>query len=269
MPVILFFIAVWYLSLFSQSFFHHRYASHRAFTMSKGWERFFFVVTFITQGAHYLSPKAYAMMHRMHHAYADTEKDPHSPNFSKTLVGMMLRTHKIYSGILRGKIKVDNKFTKNLPVWEKFDMMASSNLARLLWIAGYVAFFAAFATAAWQWVFLPVIIVMSAFHGAIINWFAHKYGYRNFWLRNTSLNLFFVDLIMWGEAYHNNHHKHPSSANFGVRWHEIDPMYPVILLFNKVGIIKLNKIASSPAIEEQHSTQPLHPKEEILYEEVV
>ncbi len=46
MIIILFFVAHWYLSLFAQTFFHHRYAAHRAFTMSKGWEKFFFVYSY-------------------------------------------------------------------------------------------------------------------------------------------------------------------------------------------------------------------------------
>ncbi|HEY9177213.1 MAG TPA: fatty acid desaturase, partial [Flavipsychrobacter sp.] len=98
---------------------------------------------------------------------------------------------------------------------------------------------------------LPVIIAMGAFHGAIINWFAHKFGYKNFILKNTSENLFFIDVLMLGESYHNNHHKYPSSVNFGVRWHEIDPIYPIILLLNKLGVIKLPVLARVQALPAQ------------------
>jgi stearoyl-CoA desaturase (delta-9 desaturase) len=45
-----------------------------------------------------------------------------------------------------------------------------------------------------------------------------------------------------GEAYHNNHHKFPSSINFGVKKNEIDPIYFIILMFNRLGIIRLNKL---------------------------
>ncbi len=174
MFIIIFFVSVWYLSLFSQTFFHHRYASHGAFTMSKFWERFFFVFTYITQGSHYLSPKAYAIMHRLHHAYTDTDKDPHSPNFSSNIFSMMLRTRNIYSGIYNGKIAVEDKFTKNLPTWNSFDKWANSNLSRILWISAYLSVFLIFATSAYLYVLLPIIIGMGAFHGAIINWFAHN-----------------------------------------------------------------------------------------------
>lgn len=241
MPVIIFFVAVWYTSLFSQTFFHHRYASHGAFTMSKGWEKFFYLLAYITQGPHYLSPRAYAIMHRMHHAYTDTPQDPHSPNFSKNLVSMMLRTHRFYSDINTGKMEVEERFTKNLPYWPALERIANSNISRVLWVAAYLAFFIYFATAPWQYLLLPVLILMAAFHGAIINWYAHKFGYINFRLRNTSRNLWFIDLLMLGEAYHNNHHKYPSSVNFGTRWHEIDPIYPVIRLLAWLGVVKISK----------------------------
>src|SRR5688572_14827284 len=58
--------AHWYLSLFTQTFFHHRYAAHRMFTMKKGVEKFFYLLSFVFQGASYLSPRAYGIMHRMH-----------------------------------------------------------------------------------------------------------------------------------------------------------------------------------------------------------
>lgn len=257
MAVVIFFIAVWYLSLFAQTFFHHRYASHGAFKMSKGWEKFFFVFTYIMQGSHYMSPRAYAIMHRLHHAHTDTELDPHSPNFSSNIFSMMWRTRNIYRDIFHERIPVDEKYTKNLPEWKSFDRFANSTVSRLLWVGVYVAFFVMFATSPWLYLLLPVIMGMGAFHGAIINWFAHKFGYKNFILKNTSENLFSVDILMLGESYHNNHHKRPSAINFGVRWHEVDPVYPVILLFNKLGIIQVPKLvpvtAPVAAITEKNS----------------
>ncbi len=246
MLLIIVFIAVWYLSLFSQTFFHHRYASHGAFTMSKGWERFFFIFTYITQGPHYLSPRAYAIMHRMHHAYTDTDKDPHSPAFSSNLFSMMMRTRGFYNDIVNNKMIVEPRFTKNLPEWKSFDKWANSNLSRIIWGAAYIGLFIAFATNPWVYLLLPIILGMAAFHGAVINWFAHKYGYINFRLKNTSRNLLFIDIFMLGESYHNNHHKRPSAINFGKRWHEIDPVYPLIRLLGWLRIIRIPKLQPIP-----------------------
>lgn len=238
---------MWYLSLFSQTFFQHRYAAHGAFKMSKGWERFFFVFAYITQGSSYMSPRAYAVMHRLHHAYTDTEKDPHSPSYSSNIFSMMWRTRTFYQEILHGRMEVEDRFMKNLPDWPAFDRFANSTVSRLLWVGVYVLVFVLFATSPWLYLLLPVLITMGAFHGAVINWFAHKYGYINFRLKNTSMNLFFVDVLMLGESYHNNHHKHPSAVNFGRRWHEIDPIYPVILLLARLHVIRLPKPVKAQA----------------------
>lgn len=235
------FIALWYSSLFCQTFFQHRYAAHRAFKMNKAWERIFYIFTWLTQGSSYMSPRAYAIMHRMHHAYTDTEKDPHSPEFARNVFHMMLRTRKIYSNIYKGKFEVEERFTRNLPDWRRFDKWAHSPLSRILWTAAYIVLFAWLATSAWWLLLLPVVITMGAFHGAIINWYAHKYGYRNFNLKNTSRNLFSVDIFMLGESYHNNHHKQPAAVNFGKKWHELDPVYPLIRLLAWLRIIKLEK----------------------------
>jgi stearoyl-CoA desaturase (Delta-9 desaturase) len=241
MAMLLFFVALWYSSLFFQTFFQHRYAAHGAFKMSKFWERVFYIFTYIAQGSSYMSPRAYAIMHRMHHAYTDTEKDPHSPSYSKNVFSMMLRTRNIYSSIFKEKIEVEERFTKNLPDWRAFDKWAHSALSRVLWVLVYITLFVLFATSWWLLLLLPIIVAMGAFHGVIINWFAHKYGYINFRLKNTSQNLFSVDVFMLGESYHNNHHKTPSSINFGKRWHELDPVYPIIRLLAWMRIIKISK----------------------------
>ena len=252
LAIIIFFVAIWYLSLFSQTFFQHRFAAHGAFEMSRFWERFFFVFAYITQGSSYLSPRAYAIMHRMHHAYTDTEKDPHSPNFSPNIFAMMWRTRNIYQDIFKERVPIEERFLKNLPEWKSFDKFASSTLSRLAWVAAYIAFFAWFAPSFWWYLLLPVIITMGPFHGAIINWFAHRVGYRNFKVKNTSENLLSVDFLMLGESYHNNHHKRPSAVNFGYRWHELDPVYPIILLLNKMKVIRLRKtVPATAAVQEQ------------------
>ena len=45
MAILIFFVAHYYLSLFTQTFYLHRYAAHKMFTMNKFWEKFFFLFT--------------------------------------------------------------------------------------------------------------------------------------------------------------------------------------------------------------------------------
>ncbi len=247
MAILIFFIAHWYLSLFCQSFFHHRYSAHRMFTMSKGWEKFFWVLSWITQGSSYLSPRAYGAMHRLHHAYADTEKDPHSPKWDKNVFAMMWRTKKVYTDVFHGRFKLAPKFLKDLPEWTRFDYMGERWPSRIFWGLTYITFYAFFATQWWMFLLLPVHFAMGPVHGAIINWLAHKYGYTNFKVKDTSKNLFPVDILMWGEGFHNNHHKFGGRANFGVKWFEIDPMYPIIWCLDKLKVIKLRRTSPEMA----------------------
>jgi stearoyl-CoA desaturase (delta-9 desaturase) len=79
---------------------------------------------------------------------------------------------------------------------------------------------------------------MGPIHGAIVNWGGHKYGYRNYANVDQSKNTLVFDFLTFGELFQNNHHEFGMSPNFAARWFEIDPAYPVILLLEKVGIIK-------------------------------
>src|SRR5215831_15745815 len=242
MIILIFFVCHWYLSLFFQTFFHHRYAAHRQFTMSPRNEKVFIVLSWIFQGSSYLSYYAYGILHRMHHAYADTDKDPHSPKYDRNFFKMMWKTKVIYSDIFSGRTEVEERFKKDIPQWPQFERFADSWYTRVAWGTFYTLFYIAFATHWWMFLLLPIHYFMGPIHGAIINWFAHKFGNHRYDTTDTSRNLMPVDFLMLGESYHNNHHKFPSRPNFGVRWYEFDPVYPVIILFHWMGIIKLKKV---------------------------
>jgi stearoyl-CoA desaturase (delta-9 desaturase) len=240
MAIAIFFFGHWFLSLFSQTFFLHRYAAHKMFTMSRFWEKFFYVFTFVTQGSSFLNPRAYAIMHRMHHAYSDTEKDPHSPHYFSSMIHMMLRTKDIYLDYLMNKIEPEKGFDKNIPEWRIMDELGKWWTPRIAWGVFYTLFYAAFATQWWMYLLLPVHYLMGPIHGSIVNWFGHKYGYVNH--RDThdlSKNSLPFDFVTLGELFQNNHHKYPSRANFATRWFEFDPTYPVIRFLAKVRVIRL------------------------------
>ena len=210
--------------------------------MNKFWERFFFFFTWITQGSSYLSAYGYGVMHRMHHVYADTEDDPHSPKYDKSLFSMMWRTKGVYSDICDKNVELEDKFTNDVPQWFAFERIAHSWISRLFWAAAYIIFYAYFATDWWMYLFLPMHFVMGPLHGVIINWFAHKYGYRNFKVEDTSVNLMPFDFLMMGEGYHNNHHKNGTRVNFGAKWFELDPTYPIILILNLFRVVRIVKV---------------------------
>jgi stearoyl-CoA desaturase (Delta-9 desaturase) len=209
--------------------------------MSKFWERFFYLLTYASQGSSYLSPKGYAILHRMHHAYSDTPKDPHSPHHTKNMFTMMLKTKDIYNNYTYGKEAVPMQFDRNYPVIDWVEKLGSSWFSRIGWGTLYVLFYVAFADYWWLYLLLPIHFLMGPVHGAIVNWSGHKYGYQNFNNNDQSRNSLVFDFLMMGELFQNNHHKLPKRANFGVKWYEFDPTYPVIRVLDWMKIIKLQR----------------------------
>ena len=241
MIILAFFVGHWYLSLFVQTFYLHRYAAHKMFTMSPFWEKFFFFVTYLGQGSSFLSPRAYAILHRMHHAFSDTAKDPHSPHFSNNAFTMMWKTKVIYNDIRFDKVTPERRFEGDYPVWPKMEDFFDSRYSRLGWGVLYVLFYIQFATAWWMFLLLPIHFLMGPIHGAIVNWGGHKYGYQNFDNHDKSRNTLFFDFLTGGELFQNNHHKLPNRVNFGVKWWELDPVYPVIWTLDKLRVVRLKK----------------------------
>lgn len=241
MYILLFFLAHWFLSLFCQTFFLHRYASHKMFTMNKFWERFFYLFTAIAQGASFLNPRAYAIMHRMHHAFSDTEKDPHSPHFFKDIWQMTMKTKDIYLNYAKYNVQPEKAFQGNYPEWKLVDKISDLWVIRILFAVLYTLFYIKFASAPWMFLLLPLHFFMGPLHGAIVNWCGHKYGYANHDNDDHSKNTLPLDFLMMGEFFQNNHHKSPNNINFAQKWYEFDPTFPLIIMLNWVGIIKIRK----------------------------
>lgn len=239
MIILIIFISHWYLSLFFQTIFLHRYSAHQMFTMSKFWEKVFFFLTFIFQGSSFLNPRAYAILHRLHHKYSDTEKDPHSPRFSKNIIRMNLETVKNYESILRGKNDY-SKYDYNVPRWPSLEKFADHVITRISFIIFYCFIYSQLVTSSWQYALLPIHFIMGPLHGSIVNWCGHRYGYVNDKnTRDDSKNTLPFDFLMMGELFQNNHHSKPNDLNFSRRWFEIDPGYIFSKLLSKIKIFRI------------------------------
>lgn len=213
------------------------------FTMSPRWEKFFYLLTYVSQGASFLHPRAYAVLHRMHHAYSDTEKDPHSPYFYSDVGTMMWQTKEAYDDYAYDRKAPEARFDGGCPSWPALDRLSQSWLARFVWLGAYTAFyvwaFVAFSLPLWIFALLPFHYLMGPVHGAIVNWCGHKYGYQNFDNGDKSVNSLWVDFLTMGELFQNNHHKFGMAPKFAARWFEVDPAWPFIKFFDAVGIIKI------------------------------
>jgi stearoyl-CoA desaturase (delta-9 desaturase) len=237
--IIVLFTGHWVLSAFFQSFFHHRYASHRMFSMSPRAERTFHFLTYLAQGSSYLSPRAYAIMHREHHAYSDTAKDPHAPGFFANVLTMMWATALRYGEHLTGESSPERRFLGGYPEWPLIDRLGSAWVGRVAWGTAYGLLYLWLATAWWQLLLLPIHWLMGPIHGAIVNWCGHRYGYRNFATDDASRNSLPFDFLCLGELFQNNHHRASGRLNFAARRFELDPTYAVTRLLAWTGAIQL------------------------------
>ncbi len=241
--ILTFFFCHWFFSLFFHSFFLHRYASHQMYTTTKTWEKIFYFSTWMVQGSSYLVPRAYAVMHRMHHTYSDTKEDPHSPHFFKDIMQMMLHTAAIFRGFVTGKNLPDEQFTKEyIPVWHKLDVIGNSALSRFLFGAFYASIYIIFAPNYWWFLLLPIHFLMGPIQGAIVNWFGHKLGYSNYNNGDHSKNTTPLGILLMGELFQNNHHHAKYDPNFAKKWFELDFTFLIMRGLNLIGIIKLKPV---------------------------
>lgn len=199
------------------SMMFHRYWSHKSFEFKWKWLEvpFTLLACLAAKG----SPLAWVYVHRLHHANADTEKDPHSPfHGGFRFMG--------FKNIQLNEIKV-------FVVRDMLTRMHTKlNDYYLLLIFGWAAALLAVSPTAFYfaWV-LPVAVLQ--FGQDAFNYFAHTHGYRNYETRDQSTNNPWLWPLILGEAWHNNHHGQPAAADFGRKWWEFDPTAGLIRLLQR------------------------------------
>jgi stearoyl-CoA desaturase (Delta-9 desaturase) len=185
--------------------------------------------------------------HRKHHAYSDEQGDPHSPHVGHggglrgTLRGL-LHAHVAWLFIHteRGSKErfapdlladpvirfVDRTFF----IWAILGLAIPfglgvalggtvvAGLTGLLWGGGVR-------------VFLIHHVTYS------VNSLCHVFGRQPFETKDESRNLSWLAIFTFGEAWHNNHHAFPTSAEHGLRRRQIDPSALVIRALERVGLI--------------------------------
>ncbi|HTO99313.1 MAG TPA: fatty acid desaturase [Myxococcales bacterium] len=235
-----FFVSHWLLSVLFQSLFQHRYAAHKMYSMGPRTERVVHFLTFLVQGSSYLDPRAYAILHREHHAFSDTERDPHTPWLHSNAFSMMWKTKERYSNYAHRRKEPEARFDGDFPEWPWLARFADAWPTRIAFGSLYTLFYLAFATHWWQLAFmLPFHFVLGPVHGAIVNWCGHKYGYQNFDNGDRSRNTLPFDLLTMGELFQNNHHKWGASPDFAARWFEVDPGWQALRLLALLRVVTI------------------------------
>jgi fatty-acid desaturase len=218
---------------------YHRGLAHRALAMHP-------ITRFIVvKGGIWLTgldPKTWVVMHRMHHAYSDTARDPHPPSPG----GLLAMIKQEYVGATRTVRGLRVKERTYMRYAADLDFEVHPLLLHYMWwlpfvvhaIAGIVLGFTV------GWLFGIAYYVGIASHpvtGALVNYFGHSSGGRNFDTSDDSRNNLLVAWFLLGEGFQNNHHRYPRSASFAYRRSEVDLGYLACLGLNALGLITINR----------------------------
>lgn len=199
---------------------YHRLLAHRSFKASKLWH---WIGSICGTLAAVGSTIEWCIVHRKHHKYSDSDKDPHNPKifgFINTQMFTMLitKSEQTYSN----KFAIDllkSNFHKSIHKY--YWLIHASYFCILLTIDPFLIISAYLVPCAILWQ------VMSA-----LGTFAHSdnFGYKNY--KNSASNLWLLGYGAFGEGWHNNHHEQASNSKFGLRWWELD-LSNVIINFIK------------------------------------
>ena len=203
-------VIVFYLfSIVGLSITLHRYYSHKNFKFKNNFLRLLFTAIAVLSGRG--SPLGWVYIHRLHHRYADTEQDPHGP------VSMGFR--------LLGFKPMDAS-EKKMKAFLVKDML---NKEQLFIHNYYLAFIFAFMIVLFLidfqvlYYFYAVPLLGIQFSQNCFNYFAHTFGYRNHNTKDDSTNNILLWPLIWGDAWHNNHHNNLAKFSTKENWWEFDP----------------------------------------------
>lgn len=181
----------------------HRYASHKAFEARRGLKPvLLWLASMCLQG----SPLGWASVHRgAHHRFSDGERDPHTPNKGRWYS---------YHGWLWDWGKYYNyKYVVDLirdPAYLFFAQHYQKVVFGTWLLVGLI-----------DWRVLLFLFIVPAVYSlhqeSMVNVFCHLKGrgYRNFETKDQSNNRPVMGLLLWGQAWHNNHHAKASAYDFG------------------------------------------------------
>jgi len=195
---------------------YHRLLSHRSWRPPRFFEE---IGTLLGTIGLTGSSIAWTAIHREHHAYSDKPNDPHSPHHQKWWrVQFLSMFHpprvKSVRDLMRSsfhRFVHRNYFKINIAY-----ALICLTIDPFLIISAYL---------------FPAAVLWNA--GSMINSIGHLFGYKNFPLADESRNNLFLGFFVWGEGWHNNHHRFPNRAYYGVRWYEFDVSGAVIKLLER------------------------------------
>lgn len=228
--------AAYLVRMFGITAGYHRYFAHRTFKTGRVFQA---VLALLGCASAQLGPLWWAAHHRHHHAWSDTERDPHSPRqkgFLWSHMGWFLHPSNKPTDLAAVR---DFASVPELRVMDDLPLFAPAALALGMVLLGAALERVGVATSPAQmlmWGFFVSTVLL--YHGTFfINSLAHVMGGRRYQTRDDSRNNALLAVITLGEGWHNNHHRYPSVCRQGFYWWELDVTYLVLLGLARLGLV--------------------------------
>ena len=231
---VLYTLVTTHITIAGVTIYLHRHQAHRALDLHWLPSHFFRFWLWIGTG---MQTKAWAAIHRKHHAKCETPQDPHSPQTRglKTVFWQGAELYRAEANNAETLAKyghgtpddwVERHVYSRFP-WQGVGLMLILNLA----------LFGALGLTVWaiQMLWIPVTAA------GIINGVGHFWGYRNFEAPDASTNISPWGIIIGGEELHNNHHTYPTSAKLSVKPYELDIGWLYIRMLQGLGLAHVKK----------------------------
>lgn len=223
------------ITILAVTLYLHRAQAHRALELHPAICHFFRLWLWLTTG---MTTRAWASIHRKHHAKVETAEDPHSPQVSgiKTVLWHGAELYRREAAnpetLKRYGYGTPNDTLEN--IYENY-----SNVGIYITLILNMILFGVPGITLWavQMMWIPF------FAAGVINGIGHYWGYRNFECDDASTNISPWGLWIGGEELHNNHHTYPTSAKFSIQWWEVDIGWGVIQILRFFKLAKVKKIA--------------------------
>lgn len=217
----------------------HRHQAHRALDLHPVVSHFFRFWLWLTTG---MRTRAWVAIHRKHHAFVETENDPHSPQVLG-IRKVLLEGAELYREEARNAETLE-KYGHGTPDdWlERNVYTPHDGFGVVLMLLIDLALFGLAGIAVWgiQMLWIPL------FAAGVINGVGHWWGYRNYEVPDASRNIVPWGILIGGEELHNNHHTFASSAKLSSKWWEFDIGWLYIRLMQAVGLARVRKVAERP-----------------------
>ena len=229
------------ITMMAVTLYLHRDQAHRSLDLHPALRHFFRFWIWSTSG---MVTREWVAVHRKHHAFCETENDPHSPRVYG-LRKVLLEGAELYK-VETNVPETLEKFGRGAPDdWmERNVYLRFPNLGIVLTVVTDLLLFG-----------VPGIIIiavqmaaMPVFAAGVINGLGHHSGYRNFECDDAATNLVPWAFLIGGEELHNNHHAFPTSAKFSMRRWEFDIGWMYICIFRTFGLARVRKVAPEPVI---------------------